>query len=85
MALQPLRAVNGGTDPYHDLQSHRHRDDRASSRAAGSSSISLTTVLRTSTDFFDLVPAADTDASVDGYEWIDKRPRVRVYGFLGPL
>ena len=31
-------------------------------------------------DFFDPVPAAETDATVDGYERIDTRPRVRVYG-----
>jgi hypothetical protein len=36
-------------------------------------------------DFFDLAPAADTDASVDGYERIDTRPRVRVYGCCLPI
>ena len=36
-------------------------------------------------DFFDLVPAADTDATVDGYERIDTRPRVRVHGCCLPI
>jgi hypothetical protein len=36
-------------------------------------------------DFFDPVPAADADATVDGYERIDTRPRVRVYGCCLPI
>jgi len=36
-------------------------------------------------NFFDLVPGADTDATVDGYERIDTRPRVRVYGCCLPI
>jgi hypothetical protein len=36
-------------------------------------------------DFFDLVPAADPDATVDGYERIGTRPRVRVYGCCLPI
>lgn len=36
-------------------------------------------------DFFDPVPAAETDATVDGYERIDTRPRVRVYGCCLPI
>jgi hypothetical protein len=36
-------------------------------------------------DFFDLVPAADTDATYDGYERVDTRPRVRVYGCCLPI
>jgi hypothetical protein len=36
-------------------------------------------------DFFDLAPAADTDTTVDGYERIDTRPRVRVYGCCLPI
>lgn len=35
--------------------------------------------------FFDPVPAAETDATVDGYERIDTRPRVRVYGCCLPI
>jgi hypothetical protein len=36
-------------------------------------------------DFFDLVPAGETDTSYDGYERIDTRPRVRVYGCCLPI
>jgi hypothetical protein len=37
-------------------------------------------------DFFDLVPAADSDATVDGLQRIDTRPRVRrVYGYCLPI
>jgi hypothetical protein len=36
-------------------------------------------------DLFDLVPAAKTDAPYDGYEPIDTRPRVRVYGCCLPI
>jgi hypothetical protein len=36
-------------------------------------------------DFFDLIPAADTDATYEGYEPIDTRPRVRVYGCCLPI
>ena len=36
-------------------------------------------------DLFDLVPAADTDPPYDGYERVDTRPRVRVYGCCLPI
>jgi hypothetical protein len=36
-------------------------------------------------DLFDLVPAYDPDATYDGYERIDTRPRVRVYGCCLPI
>jgi hypothetical protein len=36
-------------------------------------------------DLLDLVPAADPDATYDGYERIDTRPRVRVYGCCLPI
>jgi hypothetical protein len=36
-------------------------------------------------DLFDLVPAADPDTTYDGYERIDTRPRVRVYGCCLPV
>jgi hypothetical protein len=36
-------------------------------------------------DLFDPVPAADTDAPYDGYERVDTRPRVRVYGCCLPI
>jgi hypothetical protein len=36
-------------------------------------------------DLFDLIPAADADAPYDGYERIDTRPRVRVYGCCLPI
>jgi hypothetical protein len=36
-------------------------------------------------DLFDLVPAADTDATYDAYERIETRPRVRVYGCCLPI
>jgi hypothetical protein len=36
-------------------------------------------------DVFDVVPAADTDASYESYEPIDARPRIRVYGCCLPI
>jgi hypothetical protein len=36
-------------------------------------------------DLFDMVPAAETDATYDTYEPIDTRPRVRVYGCCLPI
>jgi len=36
-------------------------------------------------DLFDLAPAYDPDATYDGYERIDTRPRVRVYGCCLPI
>ena len=36
-------------------------------------------------DLFDLAPAYDPDATYDGYERIDTRPRVRVYGCCLPV
>jgi hypothetical protein len=36
-------------------------------------------------DLFDLAPAYDSDATYDGYERIDTRPRVRVYGCCLPI
>ena len=36
-------------------------------------------------DLFDMVPAAETDATYDSYEPIDTRPRVRVYGCCLPI
>jgi hypothetical protein len=36
-------------------------------------------------DLFDLVPAYDPDATYDGYERIDTRPRIRVYGCCLPI
>jgi hypothetical protein len=36
-------------------------------------------------DLFDLVPVADLDTTYDGYERIDTRPRVRVYGCCLPI
>lgn len=36
-------------------------------------------------DVFDMVPAAETDATYDTYEPIDTRPRVRVYGCCLPI
>jgi len=36
-------------------------------------------------DVFDMVPAAETDATYDSYEPIDTRPRVRVYGCCLPI
>jgi hypothetical protein len=36
-------------------------------------------------DFFDLVPTAETDPVYDGYEPVDTRPRVRVYGCCLPI
>jgi hypothetical protein len=36
-------------------------------------------------DLFDLVPACDPDATYDGYERIDTRPRIRVYGCCLPI
>ena len=36
-------------------------------------------------DLFDLFPAADPDTTYDGYERIDTRPRVRVYGCCLPI
>jgi hypothetical protein len=36
-------------------------------------------------DLFDMVPAAETDASYDTYEPIATRPRVRVYGCCLPI
>jgi hypothetical protein len=36
-------------------------------------------------DFFDVVPATGPDATYDGYERIDTRPRVRVYGCCLPV
>jgi hypothetical protein len=36
-------------------------------------------------DLFDLTPAYDPDATYDGYERIDTRPRVRVYGCCLPI
>ena len=63
----------------------RRRSRCGSSRAAGSSSIGPTTALYDVYDFFDPVPAAETDATVDGYERIDTRPRVRVYGCCLPI
>jgi hypothetical protein len=36
-------------------------------------------------DLFDLAPAYDLDPTYDGYERIDTRPRVRVYGCCLPI
>lgn len=36
-------------------------------------------------DLFDLFPAADPGTAYDGYERIDTRPRVRVYGCCLPI
>jgi hypothetical protein len=36
-------------------------------------------------DLFDLAPAYGPDATYDGYERIDTRPRVRVYGCCLPI
>ena len=36
-------------------------------------------------DLFDLAPTYDPDATYDGYERIDTRPRVRVYGCCLPI
>jgi hypothetical protein len=36
-------------------------------------------------DLFDLVPAPDPGTTYDGYERIDTRPRVRVYGCCLPI
>jgi hypothetical protein len=36
-------------------------------------------------DLFDVVPAAETDTPYEGYERIDTRPRVRVYGCCLPI
>jgi hypothetical protein len=36
-------------------------------------------------DLFDLVPAAEPDATYGSYERIDTRPRVRVYGCCLPI
>jgi hypothetical protein len=36
-------------------------------------------------DLFDLVSAAEPDTAYDGYERIDTRPRVRVYGCCLPI
>jgi hypothetical protein len=36
-------------------------------------------------DLFDLAPAYDPDATYDGYERIDTRPRIRVYGCCLPI
>jgi hypothetical protein len=36
-------------------------------------------------DLFDLVPAAEPDATYDSYERVDTRPRVRVYGCCLPI
>jgi hypothetical protein len=36
-------------------------------------------------DLFDVVPAPEPDAPYDGYERIDTRPRVRVYGCCLPI
>ena len=36
-------------------------------------------------DFFDVVPTAETDTPYDGYEPIDTRPRIRVYGCCLPI
>jgi hypothetical protein len=36
-------------------------------------------------DLFGLAPAYDPDATYDGYERIDTRPRVRVYGCCLPI
>ena len=36
-------------------------------------------------DLLDLTPASDPDAPDDGYERIDTRPRVRVYGCCRPI
>ena len=36
-------------------------------------------------DLFDLAPAYDPDVTYDGYERIDTRPRVRVYGCCLPI
>jgi hypothetical protein len=36
-------------------------------------------------DVFDVVPAADSDATYESYERIDTRPRVRVYGCCLPI
>jgi hypothetical protein len=36
-------------------------------------------------DLFDMVPAAETNATYDTYEPIDTRPRVRVYGCCLPI
>jgi hypothetical protein len=36
-------------------------------------------------DLFDMVPAAETDASYDTYEPVATRPRVRVYGCCLPI
>jgi hypothetical protein len=36
-------------------------------------------------DLFDLVSAAEADTPYDGYERIDTRPRVRVYGCCLPI
>jgi hypothetical protein len=36
-------------------------------------------------DLFDLAPTDDPDATYDGYERIDTRPRVRVYGCCLPI
>jgi hypothetical protein len=36
-------------------------------------------------DLFDPAPAYDPDATYDGYERIDTRPRVRVYGCCLPI
>jgi hypothetical protein len=36
-------------------------------------------------DLFDVVPAYDPDATYDGYERVDTRPRVRVYGCCLPI
>jgi hypothetical protein len=63
----------------------RPRSRCGSSRAAGSSSIGPDDGPYDVYDFFDLAPAADTDTTVDGYERIDTRPRVRVYGCCLPI
>ena len=36
-------------------------------------------------DFFDVVAPADIEAPYDGYERVETRPRVRVYGCCLPI